>query len=61
MSSTNQDAFVSFARDGSFEKVKQCLDKGNVHIDSKNKYGMTALMCAAQNGHLRITKNYIIR
>jgi len=56
MSSTNVEAFVQFAADGSFEKVKQCLDEGNVHIDSTNEDGYTALMRAAWKGHLRITK-----
>jgi ankyrin repeat protein len=51
MSSTNEEAFVQFAADGSFEKVKQCLDEGNVHIDSRNEYGETALMRAAARGH----------
>ena len=51
MSSTNELAFVQFAEEGSFEKVKQCLDEGNVHIDSIDEYGMTALMRAAANGH----------
>jgi ankyrin repeat protein len=51
MSSTNVDAFVQFAADGLFERVKQCLDAGNVHIDGINKDGWTALMCAAEKGH----------
>ena len=51
MSSTNEEAFVQFAADGLFEKVKQCLDKGNVHIDGIGKYGRTALIWAARNGH----------
>jgi serine/threonine-protein phosphatase 6 regulatory ankyrin repeat subunit B len=61
MSSTNVDAFVQFARDGSFEKVKQCLDAGNVHVDSRNKDGDTALMCAARNGHKGICDLLITR
>ena len=56
MSSTNVEAFIHSAEGGSFEKVKQCLDEGNVHIDSRDKFGSTALMRAAGSGHLRITK-----
>ena len=55
MSSTNVDAFLQFAADGSVEKVKQCLDKGNVHIDSINPVsGYTALIAAAWKGHEKI-------
>jgi ankyrin repeat protein len=61
MSSTNVDAFVQFAEDGLFEKVKQCLDKGNVPIDSIGKYGWTALMCAAMEGREGVCNLLITR
>ena len=57
---SEQDMFVDAARNGDFRQVKQLLQKDSDLLDGQDRYGYTALMAAAQEGHLRVVK-YLIK
>lgn len=57
---SEQDMFVDAARNGNFGQVKQLLQKDSDLLDGQDRYGYTALMAAAQEGHLRVVK-YLIK
>lgn len=59
-SKSEQDMFVDAARNGDFRQVKQLLQKDSDLLDGQDRYGYTALMAAAQEGHLRVVK-YLIK
>ncbi len=57
---SEQDMFVDAARNGNFRQVKRLLQKDSDLLDGQDRYGYTALMAAAQEGHLRVVK-YLIK
>lgn len=59
-SKSEQDMFVDAARNGDFRQVKRFLENKSALLDGKDCYGYTALMAAAQEGHLRVVK-YLIK
>ncbi len=59
-SKSEQDMFVDAARNGDFRQVKRLLQKDSDLLDGQDRYGYTALMAAAQEGHLRVVK-YLIK
>ncbi len=46
-----KEKFVAAAENGAINLITEYLQKGNVHVDCKNKDDYTALMEAAMNGH----------
>lgn len=56
---SEQDMFVDAARNGNFWQVEQLLQKDSDLLDGQDRFGYTALMAAAQEGHLRVVK-YLI-
>ena len=56
-----QDAFVDAAAKGNLGQVKALLQPdGGATIDGRDRYAYTALMAAAQEGHLHVVK-YLIK
>lgn len=56
---SEQDMFVDAARNGNFRQVKRLLQKDSDLLDGQDRYGYTALMAAAQEGHISVVK-YLI-
>lgn len=56
---SEQDMFVDAARNGDSRQVKRLLQKDSDLLDGKDCYGYTALMAAAQEGHIPVVK-YLI-
>ena len=48
--------FLDASLEGDLEQVKELIEKGTVSVNSCNDEGITALHCAACNGHLEILK-----
>jgi ankyrin repeat protein len=58
-----QDAseeFLAAARKGDLEKVRAMLDRG-VDVNSKSRYGATALSFASEHGHLEVVRLLVER
>ena len=47
--------FLQAAQDGDLKSLKDCIESG-VDLNSQDHYGWTALMCAAQEGHVEVVK-----
>lgn len=56
----DRDAFFAAARAGDVAKVKAMLDAG-MDVNTKNDYGATAIVYAAEKGHLDVLKLLIER
>src|SRR5688572_27098701 len=56
----DKDAFFAAVRAGNVAQVKAMLDQG-IDVNSKNDYGATALVFAAEKGHVEVLKLLIER
>lgn len=50
--------YLRYAQEGNIQQVKNMLKKG-VSVDSQDRYGWTALMCAAHNGQFEVVKHLL--
>jgi ankyrin repeat protein len=51
-------AWEKAVTEGDLESVRRQLDSG-IDVDSRDKYGQTALMVAAHRGHIKVIKEVI--
>jgi AraC-like DNA-binding protein len=50
--------YLRYAQEGNIQQVKNMLKKG-ASVDSQDRYGWTALMCAAHNGQFVVVKHLL--
>lgn len=55
----SQDQFVKAAREGNLKLVEQGLSNKPKLLNGQDRYGYTALMAAAQEGHIQVVR-YLI-
>lgn len=50
------DELIEAALIGNATRVSQLLEKKELHVNMRDKYGCTALIAAASNGHVKVVK-----